>query len=202
MKVLSSLGNLQASSRGNCWDPAYSQAQPFDQPAERELCCAAFHCKQYAFYWLCLFLMNSKVITPHWKYIGAAIKISRCILIALSCLEMSRLSSRNLLELQVKQKRLDSLQSYLLQSESWTCKKLHEPQIIIGGKGKADLDFTWFHGFVNLQSHLMCENEAALASQVYLSIIAITTDVLWDGYKKADCIPTSKVDSSWWSWRT
>lgn len=144
MKVVRGLGNLQASCRGNCWDPAYSKAQPFHQPAESEPCCAALHYEQYAFHWFCLFLMNSKVITPHWKYIGAAIKICSCILISLSRLKISRLSSGNLLELQLKQKGFNSLQPSLVQrawEESWTCSKLPEPRGII----RQRQDWPWFH---------------------------------------------------------
>lgn len=152
MKVVRGLGNLQASRRGNCWDPAYSKAQTFHQPAASKACCAALRYRQYACHWFCLFLMNSEVITPHWKYIGAAIKICSCILISLSRLKISRLSSNNLLELQLKQKGFNSLQPGLGTTSS---RKVLDPQQIAWatgdqrtgqGRGKTDLDFIWFHG--------------------------------------------------------
>lgn len=143
MKVVTSLGNLQASCRGNCWDPAYSKAQPFHQPAESEPCCAALHYKQYAFCWFCLFLMNSEVITPHWKYIGAAIKICSCILISLSRLKISRLSSNNLLELQLKQKGFNSLQPYLVQ-RAWESSVPAANSVSHRGWWERQ-DCPWFH---------------------------------------------------------
>lgn len=80
---------------------------PRQQSASRAV--AVLHDKQSAFHRLCVFLMNSKVITPHWNYIGAALKVCSCILVSLSGLKISKLSSSNLLELHLKQKGFNSL---------------------------------------------------------------------------------------------
>jgi len=159
MKAVRGLGSLQASCRANCCDAAYSKAQPFHQAAESEPCCAALHYKQYAFPYFCSLLMNSKVITPHWKYIGAAIKTCSCILVSLSRLKIFRLSSNDLLELQLKQTGFNSLQLCLVQraGEPCTCNKLHQPQGITGqGQGEARLTLISADSMDLLTSSLIC----------------------------------------------